>query len=342
MIEPAAVSFRFKADHQLIPLRDIDDDTVLRHYATAYRALGDLGSSHRTSTIEFLGNVAKGSGRVMGDVSYVMTSETEDDLAAIQEGVPLNSVALMRRAKFIVKYLKVEGVDGYAMRGVFLANPDFESVYRKSEPVTHDDWLPAKLGYPPRKKNEIKQTYAKIAEVLAKDLGKSSTGAKATENMPVGLANVMGRILSGVGVHGPRGGEAESRGGSSGGGGGRSKSGLSLLELDPVRVRKSNSSGSLIEFDFRIEGAFEAGSDLPQLQFLVSAFTADGERERPSEAPEFGEVPRIQGVEIDGQKRGIDAINISHEDLGKLITVSVTCPAGLAAACSGKLVGDSK
>lgn len=342
MIEPDSVSFEFKSDDQTIPLRKIDDDPVLRNYAKAYRALSASEDSPRRSKIEFLGNVPEGSGRVLGEVSYVVSAETADDAAAMHEGVPLNSVALMRQARFIVKYLKVDGVDGYAMRGVFLSHPDFESVYRKSEPVTHDDWLPAKLGYAPKKKNEIKQTYTKISDALAKELGKSASSAIAAGSMPVGLANVMGRILSGVGVHGSRGGESEKSRGSSPVGGGGGKRRFSLVELDPVRVIKSNSSGSLIDFDFRVDGALGDEKELPRLQFLVSAFTADGERERPGEGPEYSRLPNIHIVKIDGIDRGTGAIDLLPGDLGKVITVRVICPAGFAAACSGRLLGEAR
>lgn len=87
-------------------------------------------------------------GRLAVSIHDVPTaSEPEIAIVAPEGPGPLCHIALMRKAELVVKYVKgpelsAAGV-GYA--GVFRCDEDLDDVFRRSEPPSHDDWVPEVL-----------------------------------------------------------------------------------------------------------------------------------------------------------------------------------------------------
>ena len=130
------------------------------------------------------------------------------------------TVALVRNPHFVVQYRDTpRDPVGRRLAGVFVADPAADELFARSEPVAHDDWLPANLGLKRYDRNPVKQALDKIATSIRDDAAAIPVGGGdvATAGL-VALAADLGSILQGrVGGVDPRVAEvATGRRGTSG------------------------------------------------------------------------------------------------------------------------------
>lgn len=166
-----------------------------------------------------------------------------------------NTVALMRKPRFIVDYMKISPDDRGAVRvGVFVAkdSKEIEDAFAKSEPVTHDKWS-REAGR--AKHKPVAWTLDAIKGLTT--LYDPPSSPNSTGEATVGLARVS-RILASALV-GSTGTGAERQpysGGTSGGGGkgGKSKSKKLRAQVEgPPRFIESDATHVLVEFDVKTE-----------------------------------------------------------------------------------------
>lgn len=166
-------------------------------------------------------------------------------------------VALMRGPELVVKYLEGPVLPGSAIEyaGVFLVDGSVEAAFARSEPPTHDDWLPDNLEddrekryvrIAQRRLAEVLQEYA-VPPVLRPDEGADHGGLG-------GFSDELGRIFLGEpggGLSVPADGRAGGREGSGGHGGSRPRR-PTLRILDDGGLELFDGRRSL-RVDFSVE-----------------------------------------------------------------------------------------
>lgn len=120
-------------------------------------------------------------------------------------------VALMRKPRFIVKYLPVaEMPSGQWIRGAFVVSDERDEAFGHAEPPTHDDWIQQVRGSGVRLALDAIRDRAQ-----PKNSAVAVTGAKASPGL-VKLAGEMGSLLTGEGL--PGSGVSQQPAGKGGGG----------------------------------------------------------------------------------------------------------------------------
>jgi hypothetical protein len=262
----------------------------------------------------------------------IPTSQTDKELA--QEGsIPISAIALMRQANFVVKYLDVtQKADQVSTRGVFKTNNAFDSVFRKSEPVAHDDWIPSKLQLKPNSRNPIKQTLENIKENfkglagIRRDL-EDGTGS-------VVLGNLVGRLFDGLNLTGPPKPPRPSSGGSgSGAGGGRN---IQVVPVGTPRIVASDADEYQAVFKFQILVPKEE-TESRKIKFKSYAILENGNAEK--EPPPGVEIPEIVSISMESKR--IDRtkpVEVDQSMNMKFLEVTVSGPQGVGTTCLWEVV----
>ena len=109
---------------------------------------------------------------------------------------PLHHIAVMRAPNFVVKYLEGPPVPyelaEYA--GVFRADSEVDAAFARSEPPTHDDWVPDFLLDP------AERTYVRVAHRRLKEVVEGFAAPPAVAATAVGTPSVaaFSRLLGGL------------------------------------------------------------------------------------------------------------------------------------------------
>lgn len=145
--------------------------------------------------IQYLGELAVTRYSVLGPT---------DDSALVPERLfreGCHSVALMRPAELVVKYLPGPKLPSrYAdYAGVFICTPDLEGVFASAEPPAHDDWVPEYLGGHDR--TYVRVALKRISDYTDRYVRDLSAGDTMAEGSPVAaqIADQLGSaLLSGI------------------------------------------------------------------------------------------------------------------------------------------------
>ena len=258
------VNFNFEIYEEKIGLPELEDFIGLKEFVSAYCRLKE---SQNVQQIQ-LDRPRKN----LGELASVTTTMLPTDPDFL-ELVPGSAIALMRQARFVVKYLPVpSAADGGLIRGVFLTHPgQADSIFRKSEGGAHDDWLPSKLQLPPNHANPVKVALEKIQAAFKKApvSRTSETGGKAGL-----LSKIFGQELaSQLGGWGPS--ATPSTNGKSGSGGAGAKGQAAIVRLSaPVQILEATSESTLSQFTFAIAASKGAGA--LKISFGTRLINADG------------------------------------------------------------------
>ena len=114
---------------------------------------------------------------------------------------PAHSVALMRQAELVVKYLdrRELDVEGFQWAGVFKPVIDVDDSFALAEPPAHDDWVPQAVADKKRRRevNVALREIKKIAdEYLVHRTGGTGRGPEVTPSA-VNVADMLADLLSG-------------------------------------------------------------------------------------------------------------------------------------------------
>lgn len=325
-----SVRFSFRVDGSEIPEKDPRKIPGLSQFVTAYDALERDKPGVFGQEITVLKNGKKES---TGKLRWVNYPQTEADLDyAISGAIPLSAVALIRQANFVVKYLEVAQVgDHVVTRGVFKSDENYDSFFRRSEPVAHDDWIPSKLQIRGRTQNPVKQSLSQIKETF-KSLGKTAQ-VVATGSAAVVLGNAVGRLFDGLMVTGPAILKESGLPGNPG-----SKPRTKADQLVPVehpRVVAANASQYETVFRFQLLVGHKSSAKY-KLQVGTFGVLENG---NPDFSPDGLEEPSIIEVQLDGRKMELNQVfSVSQELNNCFLEVRTLCPQGLGSTCQARLI----
>jgi hypothetical protein len=328
-----SVSFHFSLDHQEIPEKDPSKMPGLREFVKCYEALNTQVEGVESKEILFSSGGAKKE--PTGTLAWLNIPSSQSDRDFAKSGlIPIASVALMRQANFIVRYMDVtQKADQISTRGVFKTNESFDSYFRKSEPVAHDQWNPAKLQLKPNARNPIKQTLEGIKETFKEIAGFRSDVVDGSASVILG--NVVGRLLDGLALSGPPKPVVGGAGGGGAGGGGGGKT-IQIFPVGSPKVVTSNQSQYEAIFKFQVIFPKDQ-SDEKKIEFSAYAILENGNPEL--DPPPGVEVPKILGVAIDGQAFSeTDVIDLNPSMNMKYLEVTVSGPQGVGSTCRWKAV----
>jgi hypothetical protein len=329
-----SVSFHFSLDGQEIPEKDPSKMPGIREFVKCYEALNTQIEGVESKEILFSSGGAKKEST--GTLAWMNIPSSQSDRDFAKSGlIPIASVALMRQANFIVRYMDVtQKADQISTRGVFKSNEVFDSVFRKSEPVAHDQWNPAKLQLKPNARNPIKQTLDGIKETFKGIAGAQSEMQDGSASVVLG--NVVGRLLDGLALTGPtKPKPGGAGGGSAGGGGGGSKS-IQVYPVGSPKIISSNQNRYVALFKFQVMFPKEQ-IDTTEIAFSAYAILENGNPEL--EPPPGVEVPKILGISIEGQLVSeSETIELDPSMNLKYLEIAVAGPQGVGSTCRWKAI----
>ena len=325
-----SVRFSFRVDGSEIPEKDPKKIAGLSPFVTSYEALEHENSRVFSQDITVL---KSGRKETTGKLRWVNYPQTEADLDFALAGViPLSAVALMRQANLVVKYLEVSQVaDQVATRGVFKSDEEYDSFFRRAEPVAHDDWIPSKLQIRGRAQNPVKQSLSQIKETF-KSVAKSDQ-VVATGSAAVFLGNAVGRLFDGLMVTGPA---IHNESGTPGKPGAKPKSKADqLIPIEHPRVVSADASQYESVFRFQLIVA-DNSIGTYKLQVVTFGVLENG---NPDYSPDGLEEPSIIEVQLDGRKIEVDQVfSVSQTMNYCFLEVRTVCPQGLGSTCQARLI----
>ena len=310
-----------------IELQELDPRKMpgLKEFVYCYEGLYENQDGIETKEIFFTKSVKK---EPTGRLAWVKIPQTDAELHYAKERtIPFNSVALMRQANFVVKYLEVpESADQWVTRGVFRSNDEYDSVFRKSEPVAHDEWNPAKLQLKSGQRNPVKQTLESIKDNF-KDIGRIGE-SEISGSASVVLGNSLGRLFDGLMLTGPQ--TPSSTSGSSSIS--KPKSPQVVAVGSPrVVVADLATYESIFKFQILVPENFNSS-----LEFMVESY-AILENGTPDLRPGELEVPHIIKVSIEGKELELGKpIPIKSDMNLKILEVTTKCVHGIGSTCQIK------
>jgi hypothetical protein len=327
----SSVAFHFTHEGEPLELVDPAEHEALRHYVDAYqraisvaeRALLDDEWPWTNKEIRS----GHGGKVLLGALAYRTLLPEQVAPPRLSTDVPVfRHVALMRAPRLVVKYLEAPpDPRGLGLSGVFIANPQLDGEFALSEPVAHDDWIPANLGREKYQRNLVKQTLDALRKELRPDFvsGGDVEGGTALSGL-LALANGLGALLDGHGIGTDAGRPAESAttdgagggvpggagfgggGAESGRDGGGSEAGAGAAGAGsgvPSRTRRASvrleGRPRLLLLGDQAVARFQVHPSVPAGHIVrVTAeprVVVDGGAELPSEAPLGTSLPRVLG-----------------------------------------------
>ena len=329
-----SVSFHFSLDGQEIPEKDPSKMPGIREFVKCYEALNTQVDGVESKEILFSSGGAKKEST--GTLAWLNIPSSQSDRDFAKSGlIPIASVALMRQANFIVRYMDVtQKADQISTRGVFKSNEIFDSVFRKSEPVAHDQWNPTKLQLKPNARNPIKQTLDGIKETFKEIAGSRSEMQDGSASVILG--NVVGRLLDGLALTGPPKPKPGPAGGGDAGGAGGGGRSVQIYPVGSPKIISSNQSSYEALFKFQVMFP----KDLTEKKELIFSTFAILENGNPELDPPPGvEVPKILGISLEGQLLSkTAAIELDQSMHMKYLEIAVSGPQGVGSTCRWKEV----
>ncbi|MFG1955648.1 hypothetical protein [Micromonospora sp. NPDC048830] len=189
----------FTCDSETLAPPDPTTDPRLRHHVEAYRRCEDLLAGRRAPEHAWPWAVeevrSQRPDRRLGVIAHRDYPYNPD---GNHDAVPAE-VALMRSPRFVVRYMPVKPApSGQATAGVFLAAPELDSDFARSEPASHDEWRPANLGLARNQRNPVRQALEQIKARFRRHTI-PVTATQATHHRgTVSLASRLGRLLDGT------------------------------------------------------------------------------------------------------------------------------------------------
>jgi len=320
-----SVDFRFQYDDKICPEKSLLDIPILSDYVRSYLALDSADSPVKKKSIFFRSSSIN---QETGTLTWLHIPDgfnSGDNLTT--DGLPKNSIALIRQANFVVKYLEIPQIaDGVSTRGIFKVNQAYDSLFRKSEPVAHDDWIPSKLQLKPSARNPIRQTLESIRQNFREISRPKTAGISGSASIQIG--NSLGRLLGGLGLTGvnaPRTTSGASRVVQS------DSEPLQIAPKENPVIIESNSDLYSAEFRFSLNKKMNlVGSH----KFEVSAHAILDNGMIENNPPEGASSPEVIAIFADGRKLdSLNSIMIDESNFPTELKVIIQSPQGVASTC---------
>jgi len=332
-----------------VPIPDpLSSDSPVRNFVLSYLN-ASKGRQIFEEQLQFRGSLANLKDfnvekKILGNLRWVNSLADQIELSDDQAEqnwrlgfTPENSVALMRGAKTIVRYLPVaKPSDGSVVQGVFVASPDYEQLFRASENATHDDWHSSALSLPRGSGDPVRQLKDKLHDVFNK-LSNNSLLPVTEDEIPLEAAELLGKLVEGLGVTGGVGLPPDPGPGPGPGPGPAGSRAVKFKISGNPRITEKNEDYCQGEFCFTPVGSFDPEKSY-KLQVNARIWLGDGFE---TSAPEGGGVAKVLTASVQGGKNGVSAdIDLEAEQLGqdlvgitKLIVV-VRYPLDVQISCS--------
>jgi hypothetical protein len=322
-----SVKFHFFLDGEELQELDPRKMPGLKEFVFSYEGLYQEKEGINSKDIFFTKSVKK---EATGRLAWITTPQTDAEIHYAQVGsIPLNAIALMRQANFVVKYLEVsQSLDQWVTRGVFRTNDDFDSIFRKSEPVAHDEWNPAKLQLKSGQRNPVKQTLENIMDEFR--AFKADEKLTLSGSASILLGNSLGRLFDGLMSTGPQ-PPKPGRGGSVA----PKRKTPQVVPIGTPKVIAADISTyeSVFKFQLLVPENFNS-----ELNFQVECY-AILENGNPDLNPGELEKPEILRIAIDNISLPLDqSISIEAGMDLKIIEVTTRCAQGIGSTCRVKEV----
>ena len=249
-----------------------------------------------------------------------------------QELIPLNSVAFIRNAGFVVKYEKVTPyADNILTRGIFLVDPSHEKDFRSAEPIAHDDWIPARMGLQKGERNPVKKA---IEEIRSTFRSANDSQNLNTSGQPLlFVSNVLGAVIGGSPMVGSTSNQNKTKNSRL------TPGKLSFSQIDEPYVVNSNNQVYKASFVFQLQKPQKLKTNY---NVTIKAKIAIIGGTVESESPALGYQPVITNIGLDENEifnslssKSINSktINLDSSSLPDTLTVIIECKHGLAVMC---------
>jgi len=317
-----SVKFTFLVDGEELSELEPRKMPGLKEFVFCYEGLYEQVDGIETKEIYFSKSTKK---EPTGRLAWVHVMQSDAELAYERDDlIPLNSIALMRQANFVVKYLAVpQSMDSWSTRGVFRSNDEYDAIFRKSEPVAHDEWNPAKLQLKSGQRNPVKQTLENIKDnfrSMSRE-GESTLSGSAS----VVLGNALGRLFDGLMSTGPQ----PPKSTKSGSGAPKRKT-PQVVPIGSPRIVNSDASKYESLFKFQLQVPENLSSEL---EFQIAAY-AILENGNPDLSPGGLEEPEIISVRLDGKNVAIGSSIRIKEDMDlQILEITTRCNQGIGSTC---------
>ena len=304
------------------PLLPDSAESPVRDFAEAYRlAIAQASIDGPTSWHEREINFGAGRAKpqplgklVFRHVPPLMKDpETADDAQ-----IPSAAIALMREPRMVVRYYPVpKHPMGSDTRGVFVLNSEFDQQFAESEPVAHDDWIPAKIASAKSQRNPVRQALDKVRQAVKETLTPSKGGAVGDLSAD-GLAPVVADLLGGMLADAPGPGGTPPKPSPGGGGGVKGTPKASRVSVLTPNLRLGASGSVEALFPVKVSLAADRLGTLRGEPRVV----LDSGLESSDEIPEGSERPAMLGWEApDGSWLSADAEVRVPRGLKELVAV---------------------
>lgn len=282
-------------------------DSPVRHFVEAYR-LAEQGRPEGPTSWHFK-EISFGGGRAaprpLGTLVLRHFPPLQDAREPENTGIPEAAIALMREPRMVVKYLKVARHPlGSSTVGVFIADRAFDQQFAESEPVAHDEWIPAKIVSAKYARNPVKQALDKIKQGV-KDTWKTIQTNSDSVSEADGIAPVIGDMLGGMVADTAGFGGGRIRPPANGGGGKQVKS--TRATVSPPNLRGAEEGTVVALFPVHIDRVTKGSRVTLRAEARV---VLDGALEKEDNRPEGAPIPVIFGW----QKSETDDVLMSDRD----------------------------
>jgi hypothetical protein len=290
-----SIHFRFTYEQEHVDIPGPSTDPILRRYADAYLLAdgvlrGDVETGRRWpwDINEIRSERPRRRLGVLVHRSYQRAAPGPDSGPA-PFGNGSSHVALMRKPRFVVRYLEVPAdPQGLHRAGVFIADPELETEFALAEPVAHDDWVPENLELEKYQRNPVRQALDRIRAAFRPRLqGEPAVQGGGRFEGVARVASLLGLLVAGQpGGTDLSAGEDRDAGGS-GIGGGRGANGGAGSAGGRSNPQRSSRTGAWLEMAERPRLLLSEGGD------LLVEFDFDIRRSTPGSAVRVTAVPRV-------------------------------------------------
>lgn len=331
--QTASMSFRVRWQGVDLPLAQAQSEPELALLTHAFLA-ASTKEPLRGAKLEAIS--AQRPKKLLGHVAFVRqpisaaetlspeSADVDSNLRQRELKRPLHHIAVMRAPNFVVKYLEGPPVPyelaEYA--GVFRVDSEVDAAFARSEPPTHDDWVPDFLLDPTEK------TYVRVAQRRLNEVVEAFAAPHAIEAAATGTPSVaaFSRLLGGL-VPSLK-ADALSRSHSSTssrGGGTRSGSGGGATVTSQV-VFVNESTTEVVDGVLAMLAYFQVSGpegEIVQIVALPKVVVADGFESDPPEGSQQPQVLKWLGPNGETVAAGTDSCAVQANTGVWTVVVSI-------------------
>jgi hypothetical protein len=343
--DSATIQFRVSFNGTEIPVPHPDTVPELKGFVAAFRGLNErriqgvqlidsqIASIDCRNPVKHLGKLSLVRYAPVPR-SYDGINHDKGDLGEDPLHAPAcHHIALMRTPHFAVRYLAGPPVpyEQLEFAGVFLADKGADAPFARSEPPTHDDWVPDSLE-DPRERTFVRIAFRRIGEAISMFLEPPSPGGSGSAEVPLAsFADELAFLIPAergpgaalIPTRGPGGDHGRGRptGTRAGGGGSTRPPQRARLAIQTSRMETINGL-PVVVVDFDVENIIsESVSVRAEAAVMLEGGSIEAEAPVGSARPQVVEWTCPDGRQLPGS----ELVTISRAESGRW-SVAVSVP----------------